>query len=127
MGRPRDWARVSRGEVWLFPFRSPDKMRPVVILSRQGTIPRLSTVVVAPITSTIRGLPSEVPVGEPEGLKHPSVVNLDHLYTVPQSQLKQYIGQLREATMELVCRALAVSLGCDRPGSPPDVRHLDLP
>lgn len=115
MGKPESLARVNRGEIWLHTFRPPDKRRPVVVLSRQGAIPLLSTVIVAPITSTIRGLASEVPVGDREGLKHPSVVNLDHLFTVPQSQLERYIGHLDESSMELVCRSLAVSLGCGHP------------
>lgn len=117
MARSDRLARVNRGEIWLHPFRAPDKKRPVVVLSRQSAIPRLSTVIVAPITSTIRGLPSEVSVGELEGLKHPSVINLDHLYTVPQAQLGNYLGQLSAEKMALVCRGLGVSLGCDVPAA----------
>jgi len=108
--------RVSRGEIWLYSFKAPDKNRPVVVLSRQGAIPHLHTVIVAPVTSAIRGLPSEVPVGVEEGLKGPSAVNLDHVQLVEQSRLEHCVGSLDASKMAAVCRALAVAVGCE--GSP---------
>ena len=102
----------QRGELWQYRFRRPDKRRPVVVLSRQDVIPLLRTVMVAPVTSRIRGLPSEVLVGPEEGLSHDSAVNLDHVQTVEQSQLHRYIGTLSHAQMQRVCRALAVATGC---------------
>ena len=104
--------RVNRGEIWLFTFKSPDKQRPVLVLSRQEVIRLLSTVLVAPITSAIRGAPSEVPVGIDEGLKNPSVVNLDHVQTVERRQLSHFIGSLSREKMTAVCRALAIATGC---------------
>lgn len=74
--------RVSRGDVWMYEFRKPDKLRPVVVVSRQD-----ATVMIAPVTSTIRGIPSEVVIGVDEGLKRPSAINLDHVQTVEQSRL----------------------------------------
>ena len=74
-----------RGEIWQYRFDRPDKRRPVVILTRQEVLPLLRTAMVAPITSTIRGIPSEVLVGPDEGLKHHSAINLDHVQTVEQS------------------------------------------
>jgi mRNA interferase MazF len=97
----------------MYAFTAPDKQRPVVILSRQSVIPLLRTVMVAPITSTIHGVPSEVGVGIDQGLKHHSVVNLDHVQTVDQSRLKRYVGQLDGELMEELCQALAVATGCD--------------
>ena len=80
MGRAGRLARrVNRGEIWLYTFKPPDKRRPVLILSRPDVIPLLSTVMVAPITSTIHGAPSEVLVGIDTGLKTESAVNLDHV------------------------------------------------
>ena len=76
-------------------------------------IPLLHTVMVAPVTSTRRGLPSEVPVGADEGLKHESAVNLDHVQTVEQSRLVSLVGSLDAAQMRRVCRALAIATGCD--------------
>jgi len=104
---------VSRGEVWRFRFKSPDKLRPVVVLSRDDVIGLLRTVMVAPITSTIRGAPSEVLVGVREGLKHESAVNLDHVQTVERARLVGYVGSLGPDKMREVCRALAVAAGCD--------------
>ena len=104
---------VARAEIWTYEFRRPDKRRPVVVLSRKEAISVLHTVIVAPITSTIRGLPSEVVVGMEEGLKHKSAVNLDHVQTVERSRLSRYVGRVGSAKMRTVCRALAVATGCD--------------
>ena len=101
-----------RGEIWQYRFKAPDKRRPVVILTRQEVLPLLRTAMVAPITSTIRGLPSEVTVGADEGLNHDSVINLDHVQTVEQRLLRRYVGSLSEAKMRQVCRALALATGC---------------
>jgi mRNA interferase MazF len=103
---------VNRGEIWRYRFGRPDKIRPVLVLTRQEVIGFLHTVMVAPITSTIRGAPSEVPVGLAEGLKHESAVNLDHVQTVERSQLIGYLGQLDGQKMAAVCRALAIATGC---------------
>jgi mRNA interferase MazF len=67
---------------------------------------------VAPITSTVRGLPSEVPVGTEEGLKHYSAINLDHVQTVDQHRLHRFVGTLSDNKMRQVCRALALATGC---------------
>jgi mRNA interferase MazF len=96
----------------MFRFAAPDKRRPVLVLSRQRALAHLRTAVVAPITTAIRGLPSEVHVGVDDGLKTPSVVNLDHLYTVPQAELRRYLGHLDEKRMRDVCEAVEVALGC---------------
>ncbi len=103
---------VNRGEIWLYRFKAPDKRRPVLILSRQEVIPLLHSVMVAPITSTRRGAPSEVPVGPTEGLKHDSAVNLDHVQTIERARLVGFVGSLDAAQMRHVCRALAVATGC---------------
>ena len=111
--RGRMAGALNRGEIWRYRFAAPDKRRPVVVLSRQEVIGLLHTVMVAPVTSTIRGAPSEVLVGVREGLKHPSAVNLDHVQTVERSRLEGYIGHLGPEKMREVCRALAVATGCD--------------
>ena len=102
---------IHRGEIWLYTFKKPDKWRPVLVLSRPEVIPLLRTVLVAPITSSIRGVPSEVPVGLSEGLKHDSAVNLDHVQTVGKADLHQFVGSLKPETMAAVCRALAIATG----------------
>ena len=104
---------VARGQIWTYRFAPPDKRRPVVVLSRNDAIGLLRTVLVAPITSTIRGLPSEVVVGPDEGLARRSAVNLDHVQTVLRDRLVRYVGHLGSAQMRGVCRALAIAVGCE--------------
>jgi mRNA interferase MazF len=103
---------VSRGDIWMYRFKAPDKRRPVLVLTRHEVIGLLHTVMVAPITSTILGAPSEVVLGAGEGLKHQSAVNLDHVQTVEQARLVGYVATLPPAKMHAVCRALAVATGC---------------
>ena len=104
---------VNRGEIWRYRFAAPDKQSPVLVLSRQEVIGLLHTVMVAPITPTMRGAPSEVPVGISEGLKHGSAVNLDHVQTLERARLVGYVGHAGPAKMREVCRALAIAVGCD--------------
>jgi mRNA interferase MazF len=103
---------LNRGEIWMYAFKSPDKRRPVVVLTRPEVIEFLQTVMVAPVTSTIRGAPSEVIVGVDEGLKRDSAVNLDHVQTVDKTRLKRFVGSLDASKMRQVCRALAIATGC---------------
>jgi mRNA interferase MazF len=103
---------VNRGEIWLYTFQRPDKLRPVLVLSRQEVIDLLHTVMVAPVTSTIRGAPSEVVIGIDEGIKRDSAVNLDHVQTVDKSRLRRLVGTLGRDKMTEVCRALAIATGC---------------
>lgn len=103
---------VNRGEIRMHRFKAPDKRRPVLVITRQGAIEVLHTVMVAPVTSTIRGAPSEVLVGPDEGLKHASAINVDHLQTVERARLAGYVGSLNAPKMHAVCRALAIATGC---------------
>lgn len=104
--------RVGRGDIWLYRFAPPDKRRPVLILSRPEAIKVLRTVTVAPITSTIRDLPSEVRLDQRHGMKGPCAINLDHVQTVPQEDLRRYIGTVDREILGQVCRALAIAVGC---------------
>ncbi|MGY1696794.1 MULTISPECIES: type II toxin-antitoxin system PemK/MazF family toxin [unclassified Geodermatophilus] len=72
-----------------------DKTRPVLVLTRELVRPHLSRVTVAPITSRIRGLSTEVSVGPADGLDDPSVISCDNIVTVPTSALGRQIGRLR--------------------------------
>jgi len=103
---------INRGEIWQYAFATPDKRRPVLVISRPDVIRLLHTVMVAPITSTIHGAPSEVAVGIAEGLKNESAVNLDHVQTVEQARLVRRVGQVSDTKMRDVCRALAIAVGC---------------
>jgi len=105
--------RIGRGDVRLYEFAPPDKKRPVVVLTRDGALGYLSTVTVAPVTSTIRGAPSEVILHEEDGMKAPCAVNLHNAVTVPQQRLGKRVAQLNSVRMSEICAALRFSLGCD--------------
>jgi mRNA interferase MazF len=105
--------RIARGDVRLYSFASPDKKRPVVVLTRDSAIAYLSTVTVAPITSSIRGVPSEIVLNEEDGMKASCAVNLHNAVTVSQQRLGRRVAQLSSARMNEVCAALRFSLGCD--------------
>jgi mRNA interferase MazF len=105
--------RLDRGEVRLCRFSSPDKERPVLILTRSSAIPYLSRVSVAPITSTIRGVPSEVALGVEDGMRQPCAANLHNVVTVAQSVLGRRLAQLSSRRMREVCAALGFALGCE--------------
>lgn len=104
---------ARRGEIWRCEFNQPNKRRPVVVLTRDEALPFLRTAMVAEVTSTVRGISSEVIVGPDEGLKTISAINLDNVQTVDQRRLRGYVGELSAAKVAEVCRALAVATGCD--------------
>lgn len=104
---------IARGDVRFYQFAPPDKKRPVVVLTRDSAIAYLSTVTVAPITSTIRGVPSEVVLNEEDGMKAPCAVNLHYAVTISQNRLGRRVGQLSSFRMKEICLALGFSLGCD--------------
>lgn len=106
--------RVERGEVRLYRFGSPDKERPVVVLTRASTLPHMARVTVAPITSAIRGVPSQVVLGAEDGMKQPCAVNLHNLATVEQKRLGRRVAHLGSQRMHEICAALAFAMGCDR-------------
>lgn len=106
-------AEVARGEIWQFSFPSPNKRRPVLVLTRRHILGHLDTVTVAPITTTIRGIPTEVVVGIESGLKTTSAINLDHLATVPKSGLRSFVGSVPPAVLKQVRAAILFALGFD--------------
>jgi mRNA interferase MazF len=103
---------LERGEVRLLRFPAPDKQRPVLVLTRGSALHYLDRVTVAPITSTIRGVPSEVRLGVEDGLKVACVVNLHNVVTVAQSNVGRRLARLGPMRMREVCAALAFALGC---------------
>jgi mRNA interferase MazF len=105
--------RIARGDVRLYNFAPPDKQRPVVVLTRDGAIGYLSTLTIAPITSAIRGVPSQVILREEDGMNTQCAVNLHNLTTVSQDRLGRRVAQLSSARMNEICAALHFSLGCD--------------
>jgi mRNA interferase MazF len=105
-------ARLKRGDVHLCRFAPPDKQRPVLILTRDSAIGHLSTATVAPITSTIRDVPSEVVLDMDDGMKGRCAVNLHNAVTVSQERLGRRVTSLSSERMQHVCAALRFSLGC---------------
>jgi mRNA interferase MazF len=102
---------MRRGEVRWYKFTQPDKRRPVVVLTRESALTFLSEVTVAPITSTIRDIPSEVLLTETEGMVRECVVNLDHVQTVAKAKLGAVITTLSPRKMTEVRMALLFALG----------------
>jgi len=96
--------------VWLARL---DKRRPVIILTRDPLGRYLHSVIVAPITSTVRGLTTEVAVGPDEGVPRPSVANLDNVQLLSRARLVKRVGRVSASLMTSVCDALAIATGCD--------------
>ena len=90
-----------------------DKTRPVLVLTREQVRPYLNSVTVAPITSAVCGLSTEVPVGKANGLDHDSVVSCDNIVTVPGSAIGKLIGYLPPAQEEALARAIAAAFDLD--------------
>ena len=106
-------AEVNRGEIWQFSFSRPDHRRPVLILTRQDIIGHLHNVTVAPITTTIRGIPTEVIIGPECGLKTTSAINLDNLVTVPKAGLRSFVATVPPGVMKQVREAILFAFGFD--------------
>jgi mRNA interferase MazF len=102
---------MRRGDVRWYKFPRPDKRRPVVILSRSSALEFLGEVTVAPITSTIRDIPTEVLLTSEDGMPRESAVNLDHLQTVARGRIGPLITSLSNQKMAELRRALLFALG----------------
>ena len=103
---------VRRGEIWLAEL---DKHRPVVVLTRDPLGRVLRSVIVGPVTSTVRGLSTEVGLTEADGVHKSSVVSLDNLQLVPRTRLVRRVGRAAPATMRAICAATAEAVGCPAP------------
>ena len=101
---------MKRGEVRWYKFKSPDKKRPVVILTRNSILEYLDEVTIAPVTSTIRDIPSEVFLSNQDGMHYDCAINCDHIQTVAKAKIGSLITSLsKEKLFELhsaICFAL---------------------
>ena len=109
---------LASASTWTDPVRPIhlarlDKTRPVLVLTRELVRPYLTRVTVAPITSTVRGLSTEVPVGPRNGLDHESAVSLDNIVTVPVSTLGRRIGVLLDDQEPMLTRAIHLAFDLD--------------
>ena len=102
---------MERGEVRWFTFTEPDKTRPVLVVTRNSAIRYLNAVTVAPITTTIRGVPSEVQLSIDDGMTAECAANFYNLQTVPQNKVGAWITTLSPKRMAEVDRALQFALG----------------
>ncbi len=104
---------MERAEIRWFKFQRPDKKRPVLILTRSSALKFLNEATIAPITSTIRNIPSEVLLDEYEGMKGLCAVNLDHIQTASKNKIGARITVLSDEKMHEVKSALLFALGFD--------------
>ena len=100
----------ARGEVWW--AEAEDKRRPVLVCTRSEAIPVLRTVVVAPVTRTVRGIPSELALGSDEGLAVDCAANFDSLQAIPRGALTQRVGALSALRRLELCDALRAMSDC---------------
>lgn len=101
---------MNRGDVCWYTFKTPDKKRPVLILTRDSAIGVLNSVTIAPITSTIRSIPTELVLTEEDGLPQTCAANFDNLQTVLKSQIGDRITQLSRRRMKEAAAAISFAL-----------------
>lgn len=102
---------VAQAELWL--METPNqKRRPVLVVSRDESIPVLNNIVVAPVTSTLRDIPTCIRVGPEHGIDHDSVASFDNLAAVPKSVLTTRLGRLGVDGRQRICDALAALADC---------------
>jgi mRNA interferase MazF len=100
-----------RGEVWLADLPG-DKIRPIVVMSRSRIARLLHSVIAAPVTSTVRDIPTEVVLSKAEGLVRDSVANFDNLQLVSRGSLVRRVGLLGDDKLADACRALRYAVAC---------------
>ena len=106
---------MRRGEIRWYTFKAPDKRRPVLLLTRNSAVGFLNALTVAPITTTVRDIPSEVLLTPEDGLLTDCAANLDNIQTVPKQRLGSVISYLSSEKMEEANQAIAFALGLDVP------------
>jgi mRNA interferase MazF len=105
---------MRRGEIRWYRSTRPDKRRPVLVLTRDSALAFLQEVTIAPVTSTVRDIPSEVPLTTADGMPRACAVNVDHIQTVPRARVGALIATLSASRMSEVRSAAAFALGFDR-------------
>jgi mRNA interferase MazF len=103
---------VTRGDICWSEMPEAGR-RPVLILTRAAAVPVLRRVLIAPLTRTIRNLPTEVHLGEADGLPEECAVSFDNLEQASRVSLSEPIASLSGPRMHEVCKALAIATGCD--------------
>jgi len=101
---------MKRGEIRWYKFTHPDKKRPILILTRDSILEYLGEVTIAPITSTVRNIPSEVFLSKHDGMQRECAVNCDHIQTIAKGKIGTLISALSPEKMKEVRKAIAFAL-----------------
>lgn len=101
---------MKRGDVRWYTFKPPDEKRPVLVLTRNSVIGYLNEITIAPITSTLRDIPSEVRLDEGDGMPGECAVNADHIQTVPKDRVGKLITALSHERLAEVRNAIRFAL-----------------
>ena len=104
---------MNRGDICWYAFKKPDKKRPVLVLTRDSAIAVLNSVTIAPITSTIRSIPTELVLTDEDGLPQTCAANFDNLQTVSKSQIGDRITRLSRRRMKEAAAAVSFALALD--------------
>jgi len=104
---------VNRGDVRWYTFKTPDKRRPVLILTRNSAIAVLNAVTIAPITSVIRSIPTEIILTEEDGMPNTCAANFDNIQTVPKSNIGDLVARLTARRLKEAALAVSFALGFD--------------
>ena len=104
---------MRRGQVWWADLPPPFGRRPVLFLSRDGAYSVRDLIIVAPVTTRVRGIPAEVPLGRDDGLPRPCVANLDAMYTISKRQVDRHITDLSADKLRAVEAAIHFALGLE--------------
>ena len=104
---------MKRGEIRWYKFKAPDKKRPVLILTRDSILEYLGEVTVAPITTTVRDIPSEVFLSKPDGMIKECAINFDHIQTVSKGKIGSLITTLCPDKLEQVSEAIEFALNLE--------------
>ncbi|HWL43776.1 MAG TPA: type II toxin-antitoxin system PemK/MazF family toxin [Ilumatobacter sp.] len=102
---------MRQGEIWLLE-QADAKARPAVVITRDSAIDRLRRVVVAPVTTTVRHIPTELPVGQADGLAREGVASMDNLVTVGRGELTRLLGRLAPGRWHEVGAAVRAAIDC---------------
>ncbi len=101
---------MKRGEVRWYKFKNPDKKLPVVILTRDSVLEYLGEVSVAPVTSTIRDIPSEVLLSKRDGMYNDCAINCDHIQTISKTKIGSLIATLSKEKLSAIRNAISFAL-----------------
>lgn len=102
---------IRRGEVWWADVPG-DKVRPVLVLTRERFVSRLTALLVAPVTTTIRDIPTEVALDKEDGLPRECAANFDNVFTLSRSRFRTRVSRLGPERLAVVCQAYRFAAGC---------------